>query len=217
MKLKIFFLILLFECYISAQSTEQVFTSIYSNAFWGTNAEGDGWSGIGSSYEATAQYREFIADFLKNYAIRSVVDLGCGDWEFSRYIDWKDISYLGIDIVEHVIEKNKKRFEADNVHFEHSNALKYDLPYADLLICKEVLQHLSNDDIRSICSQFKKYKYCLITNGIDYETMSSDNREILCGDYRPLDLTLPPFNIVGTKIFTFYSAGFLKQTLLIIN
>ena len=212
-----FLLIALCASYLQANTTQQVFTDIYANKIWGTNDEGLGWSGIGSSLQATIAYREFIENFLRDYSIKTVVDLGCGDWEFSRFINWANINYLGIDIVRQVVERNIEKYQTDTIHFMHADALGYDMPSADLLICKEVLQHLSNKEIFAICSQFRKYKYCLITNGIDYETLTSENREISCGDYRPLDLTAPPFNIPGIKILTFYSAGFLKQTLLITN
>jgi len=214
-----FFLTLVFlllNC-IHAHRVEEVFTTIYNERIWGINNEGHGSSGIGSTVEATKEYRAFLQDFLHDFSITSAVDLGCGDWEFSQCIDWAGIDYTGIDIVKHIIEKNKKHFEGNTIRFAHANALTYNLPPADLLICKEVLQHLSNDDIKKICAQFKKYKYCLITNGISYYTGTSDNSDIFCGDYRDLDLTQPPFNIEGIRIFTFFSAGFLKQTLLIIN
>lgn len=217
MKYKFFLAILLVSTLTYSALTEQIFTNIYTNKIWGTNSEGNGWSGIGSSYEATIQYREFIESFLKEHAIKTVVDLGCGDWEFSRYINWFDACYLGIDIVDSVIERNKQKYQTDTINFIHANALAYDLPAADLLICKEVLQHLSNEAILALCQQFKKFKYCLITNGVDYTTLSSDNCDIACGDYRPLDITMPPFNIPGSKILTFYSAGFVKQTILISN
>ncbi len=217
MKLKVFILILITFFDLQATLTQQVFTAIYDNAVWGKNNEGEGWSGIGSSLEATIGYREFITEFLFSHSIKSVVDLGCGDWEFSRYIDWTGIDYLGIDVVASVIEKNLVRYKKTTINFEHLDALESNLPCADLLICKEVLQHLTNANIHQIISQFKKYKYCLITNGVDYTTLASDNYDISCGEYRPIDLTMPPFNIEGIKILTFYSAGFYKQTLLITN
>ena len=38
---------------------------------------------------------ETYQQFLKDNAIRSVVDAGCGDWEFSQAIDWTGIDYKG--------------------------------------------------------------------------------------------------------------------------
>ena len=34
---------------------------------------------------------------LAERRIRTVVDLGCGDWQFSKYVDWRGIEYHGYD------------------------------------------------------------------------------------------------------------------------
>lgn len=201
----------------ATSSPEEIFSTIYENKLWGTNEQGLGWSGPGSSVKNTELYRSFIQDFLKKYAIGSVVDLGCGDWEFSRYINWNGIQYLGIDVVQSVITKNCLLFSKPNISFMPANALEFELPFADLLICKDVLQHLTNDDILKIAKQFKKYKYCLITNGVYSNTLSSDNPDIQRGDYRPVDLTQYPFNLQVEKVLTYYSQGFTMQVVLITN
>lgn len=212
-----FFLSFLVFCLIntSEYSTEHVFSEIYEKKIWGENSAGEGWSGGGSSYETTIEYRIFLEKFLKAYRISSVVDLGCGDWEFSKYINWNNIDYLGLDTVPMLIQKNNARFSQINIQFKYADAVQDNLPPADLLICKDVLQHLTNQDILKISRQFKNYKYCLITNGVDFTTLSSDNRDIERGDYRPLDLTKPPFNIACKKIFLYRSGGFMMQTILI--
>lgn len=44
--------------------------------------------------------------FIKENAIQSVVDLGCGDWQFSPYIYHDlDVAYLGYDVVLSVTEE----------------------------------------------------------------------------------------------------------------
>jgi hypothetical protein len=196
---------------------QSVFTEIYDKKMWGSNAEGLGWSGGGSSVEATSVYRAFLQDFLKQRQIQSVVDLGCGDWEFSKLIDWGSINYLGLDVVNSVVERNIARYARETVHFRQFDALQNELPAGQLLICKDVLQHLSNEDIIAISPQFKKFKYCLITNGIDPVTLSSDNHDIARGDYRPIDLSKPPFNIPCKRMIIYPVGGFMIQTVLIEN
>lgn len=171
---------------------------------------------IGSSKEATVNYRRFLENFLKTHNIQSVIDLGCGDWEFSKLIDWSGIDYIGVDVIQPLIEQNKI-FEKDNIHFMYADALTQDLPKADLLLCKDVLQHLTNDDIKQLLQKFTQYKYCLITNGLNTFTLSSDNQDISRGDYRPLDLIKSPFNIRAKKVLTYNNGQFLMQTLLLQN
>lgn len=45
--------------------------------------------------------------FIKENAIHSVVDLGCGDWQFSPYI-YHDlgVAYTGYDVVLPVIQES---------------------------------------------------------------------------------------------------------------
>src|SRR5437870_4263480 len=73
------------------KSVEEVFTEIYNQAIWGANEQGEGYSGPGSTMASTVEYRGFLQNFLKEKGIRSVVDLGCGDWEFSQNMDWTGV------------------------------------------------------------------------------------------------------------------------------
>jgi len=191
---------------------EQVFTQIYDQKIWGSDGQGNGSSGWGSMAKAAAPYMNFLTHFLKQYNITSVVDVGCGDWSFSQYIDWTGISYVGYDVVSTVIERNKKKFQQSNCIFIHGDATKTELPSADLLLCKDVLQHLSNESIATFLKQCDKFKYCLITNDIN----KNANTNIADGLHRPLDLTKAPFFVPGTKIFTYMGAP-EKEVLLIIQ
>ena len=128
-------------------SPSQVFGQIYSSGSWGKNDAGEGYSGTGSTVEATVVYRAFLQAFMKTHDVHSVVDAGCGDWEFSRTIDWTGVDYKGYDIVAPVIQKDTKRYAAPNIAFFVANIVEDDLPTADLLVCKNVLQHLPNGDV----------------------------------------------------------------------
>ena len=196
-------------------SREKVFTDIYQQGVWGHHPDGSGSSGGGSSLEATKTYRTFLQKFLSDHNIKSVVDVGCGDWQFSRTINWGNTHYLGYDVVLPIIEKNRSKYSAPNIHFLHGDAINTDLPGADLLICKDVLQHLSNEDILQFIQQLPKFKYCLITNDIDPLTRSSNNSSIPSGGSRRIDLTQPPFSLQGAKVLTYSCGGDTKQVLLI--
>ncbi|QVL57901.1 MAG: class I SAM-dependent methyltransferase [Simkaniaceae bacterium] len=188
--------------------TEKVFTYIYTLGEW----DESGFSLSGSQVEITQDYMDYLQDFLRENDIHSVVDLGCGDWAFSRYIDWEGIEYLGIDIVHSVVERNQCLFSQPNVTFIYADGLNMELPEADLFLCKDVFQHLPNHAIIQILRQTGKYKHCLITNYVDRRTLSSTNRDITVGNYHPIDLSKPPFNIRGEKVLNFYSGVAPKQT-----
>lgn len=200
----------------ATKQTSEAFTDIYRNATWGRNTQGAGNSGTGSTLRATVLYRALLQQFLAEHDIHSVVDAGCGDWEFSQTINWTGIDYTGVDIVPSVVAGNQ-RHAAPNIRFVTGNIVEDDLPAADLLISKHVLQHLPNRDVqRFLDKQLRKYKYVLLTNGVDTDTMSATNAtDIEPGGYRPLDITKPPFNIAGTKLMTYWDGFHMHQVVAI--
>lgn len=201
---------------VAEQTNEEVFTSVYTNAVWDRNEEGLGTSGPGSTLKTAQPYMEFLQKFLASNNIQSVADIGCGDWTFSKHVHWGDIQYTGYDVVKDVIEKNKIKFAKPTITFIHGDAVHLNLPSADLLLCKDVLQHLPLEDIQLFLTQLPKFKHCLITNDVDY-TLSSTNQQVQRGGYRTLDLTKPPFNLRGTKVLTYPAGNFIKQVLYIKN
>ncbi len=203
---------------VSGNPVESVFTSIYQYGNWGTNEEGKGFSGLGSKLEHCKHYIAFLEQFLQKNQITSVVDFGCGDWTFSQYIRWGDIHYTGFDVVKSVVDDLKKKYSSPLRQFIHADGLSTDLPAADLLICKDVLQHLSNENIHAFLKQCSKFKYCLITNDVDPATKTSTNPDIKNGYYRFLDITQAPFNVQGEKVLTYISRGTCTaQVVLITN
>ena len=175
-------------------SLTSIFNRIYAEGSWATDTTGKGTSGTGSTLEITREYRAYVEDFMKKHAVKSVVDAGCGDWSFSSAMDWGDVSYLGIDIASDVIEAVRKKHEKGNFRFQVGDITE-DLPAADLLIVKDVLQHLSNELIhRFIKNNLRpgKYKWVILTND-----RSSENRDISSGGYRMIDLSAAPFEVKG--------------------
>lgn len=195
------------------RSIEDAFTDIYKNKTWGTNSNGEGHSGGGSTLESTQIYREFLQGFLQAYQITSVVDVGCGDWEFSQWINWDGISYTGYDVVQSLVDKNQAKYGTPNIQFYHSDGSTKNIIGGDLLICKDVLQHLPNDDIFAFLSQLNKFKFCLITNDLN----SGANQNTFRGGYRSLDLTMPPFNLKALKVLSYNCMGMTKLVLLVDN
>lgn len=183
------------------RARRQAFERIYAEGLWATDQRGKGTSGGGSTIEATKFYRRFLQDFLAAYAIRSVVDAGCGDWEFSQAVDWSGVQYLGVDIVPAVIEANQRRFSKPNIRFAVADIVREDLPPADLLLVKDVLQHLSNADIARFARQFGRYRHVLLVNDVEPGSLTAEPKDIPSGRYRPIDPTRPPYALPGKKIF----------------
>lgn len=181
------------------QTHSEIFDDIYRNERWG---EGKG-SGAGSSPEITFEYRLFLQKFLSDYAIKSIVDLGCGDWQFSKLIDWDSVeNYTGLDCVKALIENNNKQFGKENIKFfEHDCISDFSKFHGDLLIIKDVFIHWKNQEIIdfiNLLKQTKKFKYILITNQVENDI----NKDIhTTGDYHSINLNAKPFNFNCEEIF----------------
>ena len=75
--------------------------------------------------------------------------------------------YTGIDVVEALIKYNAETFKAVNKRFICMNAADDEpLPDGELLIIRQVLQHLSNADIKKILDKANKFKFMFITEHI---------------------------------------------------
>ena len=200
-----------------SDTRQRVFDDIYRNATWGTGSGTVGTSGVGSTLSSTLVYRTFLKQFLETNNIKSVVDAGCGDWEFSQAIDWTGIDYKGFDIVASLIEQDTRKYGKPNIQFFTADFLDKELPAADLLISKNVLQHLPTVDVQKFLPQLAKYKHVLLVNGVNDLTLSSSNPDIPVGGYRGLDLTAPPFNMVAAKVLTYWDGNHMQQVLHLFN
>ncbi|WP_210647661.1 class I SAM-dependent methyltransferase, partial [Helicobacter bilis] len=167
----------------NADNLNVLFDVVYETNMWGNG------SGSGSCEKLCKNYVVFLQDFFKKYNITSIVDAGCGDWQFSKNIDFSGIKYHGYDVASQVIKNNTSKYSKDNVVFHLYDGDFSKLPAADLLLCKDVLQHPTNAKIQSFIDNLYKFKYALITNDIGEHC----NYDILTTECRNLDLRLAPF------------------------
>lgn len=165
----------------------EVFGRIYQSDHW------SGGSGEGSTVDAISPYLPLLARALKD--ARTVVDIGCGDWQFSQHVDWSGIDYLGIDVVPELIATNQERFGGSSVRFEVIDARRRRrLPRADLYIVKDVLQHWPNRDVVKFFRRARA-RALLVTNDVwSVHPQPGLNIDIPLGHWRTLDVERPPFS-----------------------
>ncbi len=181
--------------------TKDAMTQIYEQHFWGGN-DFDFYSGEGSHKpDIINPYLEAVTSFLHAFeSPLTVCDLGCGDFNIGKHLVTYTKKYLAIDIVESLIERNKYVFKADNLEFFCLDIAKDNLPEADCIIIRQVLQHLSNTEIRSITQKLKAYKYIILTEHLPNGNFTP-NKDIISGQGIRLKqnsgvhLLEPPFNL----------------------
>lgn len=186
---------------VSASESERTFSQIYATKAWG------GGSGFGSRAKNTRGYRRFVETFVAENPIRSVLDFGCGDWNVSRAIDWGEATYLGLDVVPNVFDELRAKHARPGVEFARSPDDLGDLPAADLLIVKDVLQHWPNAMIGEFLNvAVPRYRYALITNDLMPKVAPRDrvNPDIRLGGWRHLDVRAEPFNAAAVCVSSFY-------------
>ena len=175
---------------VKGRELKDIFSEHYEDNFWGSD---ESVSGPGSTLEYTENLRKKLPHMLEKYEIRSILDAPCGDFNWFRYVERPDeTSYVGADIVPELIKNNKERFENGNTAFEVLDITKDILPTADLWICRDVLFHLSYEHIVSVLRNFlnSEIKYLLTTSNV----LCLENKDILSGQGRLLNLQLTPFN-----------------------
>lgn len=179
---------------------ETPFDEIYAKGSWGNG------SGHGSSPDYTAGYRDFLQKWLVSHQIKTVVDIGCGDWQFSNLVNWKGIDYTGIDCVKSVVDKNNATYAIPGrIRFLHHNILvdEWQTP-CDLIILKDVIQHWPNEAILRVLPALRKMtKQLLITN---CSNGARDGADCPLGGWRPLSHTLEPLaNFKGKLVYSFHT------------
>lgn len=120
-------------------------------------------SGDGFTEAFAVQYGAMIRRFIVENDVGTVVDLGCGDFEVASKLVSQRINYTGIDVVEPLVEHNNLIFSSDRVRFVCMDVAEEDPPNADLCLIRQVLQHLSNAEIKRILDRCAKYPFLIVT------------------------------------------------------
>jgi SAM-dependent methyltransferase len=146
----------------AALSVAETFSKIYRDKLWGQKEERFD-SGPGSSGKAAEMYIDYVSWFIREYGIVSVVDLGCGDFRIGKHIAAVATKYTGIDVVPELVAHHTKNFSTETIDFKCLDVTYEKPPIGDICLVRQVLQHLSNDEISSVIKNFKNYRYVLIT------------------------------------------------------
>jgi hypothetical protein len=144
------------------RSSREIFTEIYEQAQWG-GRRGDFFSGRGSDPLVTRAYCDAIREFIITHRIRSVVDLGCGDFEVGRRIQCPGVDYTGVDVVDALIERNRRLHGSATVRFECLDMVEDELPSAELCLVRQVFQHLSNRQILAVLPKLSEFSHVIVT------------------------------------------------------
>lgn len=173
------------------EQLKEKFSEVYEKNIFGGRISR---SGEGSDLVQTEVIRRELPRIVKKFSIRTFLDAPCGDWYWMKDTNLGVEQYIGVDIVETMIEKHKVDYAGPARTFQCLNLATDPLPKADLIFSRDCLVHLTFEDAIKIITNFKKSgaKYLLTTTFID----RAKNNDLVGKDsfWRPLNMRLAPFN-----------------------
>jgi SAM-dependent methyltransferase len=186
------------------KSNQEIFSKIYSKNYWGGENDQSFYSGEGTYVEDLSVYTDSLVKFIQENNIQSVCEIGCGDFHVSKNLVEKvSIDYIGIDVVPALVEHLNGQFSSEKIHFTCLDAAEINttIPKVDLCIIRQVLQHLSNEQIQRILINTSHIPNLIITEHVPKKTLVYNADKVTNGYIRlqnkvpsGIFLDKPPFN-----------------------
>ena len=186
---------------------KKIFQNIFDSGYWlDYNIENNqSRSGNGSNLSQSIILKKELKNFFEEKKIKKILDIGCGDfkWMHSLLGEISFDEYIGIDLVDTLIDQNIKNYQNDKIKFLKKDIVKDDLDNLDdfdFVLIRHVFIHLKNVNILKALSKIQKinFKFICITS----DPKVKINRDLKTeGRYRDINLMISPFFLENcTKI-----------------
>ena len=144
--------------------------------------------GYGSTLRATVSARNWLADIIDRYHVKTFLDAPCGDLNWLRHMTWDGVQYIGIDQYE------PNLWAAKELGFDVrvADIITNRLPDADMLLCRDFLQHLTMLEILRFFSNIKRSKIIWL---VATSHGNAENTELPDSGFRPFNLLIPPLSL----------------------
>jgi beta-1,4-galactosyltransferase 1 len=168
---------------------KKLFTKIYETRFW--NGE-ESASGHGADTKFSEAIREVLPKLIKDYNIKTILDIGCGEFNWMKQVDLHIDKYIGVDIVDEIVRRNNDMYGSGAISFKCLDVCSDDLPKVDLIICRDCHIHMS---FREISSSIKKFKQSNSTYLLASTWRNKKNINKRTDLWREINLEIKPFNL----------------------
>ena len=171
-----------------SRDMRRVFSAIHAAKAWG---DCESSSGPGSTRERAASFLPDLIALVRSLRIAVLLDVPCGDFNWTEPLADSVDRYIGIDVVPALIKANRQGWSSPRRQFLCRDMVRQRLPAADLVLCRDALVHLSEDDIFVALANLRRTgaEYLIATTFIGDRT----NIDIANGEWRPLNMQHPPF------------------------
>lgn len=164
-------------------------------------------SGSGSRVEATGPVRALIEETIEKYGVRSILDLGCGDWNWMRLVrlyspsDGERVRYEGWESNAKLVDMLNKTYGDGATRFYVKDVASEEFPTADLIIARDILFHMPIAVSETVVVEARrKCRYFLSTSHADVKENNGPQPTKIkvdgWGFYR-MNLHIKPFNLAG--------------------
>jgi len=153
-------------------------------------------SGAASTLPETASLRAALPAIVDEERVGTLLDLPCGDFHWMQHVDLR-AHYTGADLVPEIVSANRRLYGGAKRRFVVLDAVTDPLPKADLILCRDLLVHLSLCDIAAVLRNFvASGSRLLLTSHFGSRI---DNPDIETGDFRPVNLCRAPFGLPSPR------------------
>jgi len=171
---------------------EEKFNETYDkNLFKGNESK----SGRGSDMDIVSPLIPKLTSLLNKYNVKTLIDAPCGDynWINKVLVNTNINKYIGIDIVEQLIQDNIKLYSNGFSIFQKMDLVEEIPPKGDLILCRDCLVHLSFDSAKKVIKNIIESETPLIL--LTTFTNDRQNSDFEDGNnWYPMKLTQEPFN-----------------------
>ena len=154
-------------------------------------------SGPGSNLSYTSNMSKELRAFFKEKNIKNILDIGCGDFiwmnlllnEYNAYD-----KYLGLDIVDELVQNNNKKYSNDKISFKTFDLVKDIIPEGfDIILIRDVFIHLKNQQVISFLKIVRNLDIKFF--GVTSTPTLEKNRELKSeGRFRDINIEIEHFN-----------------------
>jgi SAM-dependent methyltransferase len=168
---------------------QSTFAPFYTENLWG---DAESASGPGSNLARTAKLRNELPILLQEIDARSMLDAPCGDFNWMNETVVTLEQYIGVDIIPQLIARNQSLYGNERTRFVLLDLTRDELPRVDVILCRDCFIHFSDRHITAALRNFKRSGSTYLLTNTYREWRRNEN--IRTGEFRHLNLRLPPFN-----------------------
>lgn len=171
-------------------------------------------SGPGSHLKNTQEVISFINTIISRHNITSILDLGCGDWNWFKHVNLNGASYEGWDCDDDMVSMLNEKYGNDKVCFKVKDISTELFEKVDLIICRDVLFHIETDIGASIverCKLSSKYFLSTTFKNVTKNTSIKKYTQFDNWGYYKINLDIEPFGLEPYEIDTVYEPAMKRN------